>query len=279
MPRTWWKTLLHAHDLIDPDYPACTDGLDHWWLDGFGIKDEEMLEYVTSEKPNYLTFEKWVSETARRKPNPVGRDSWNTLIETRIHRPSKFYSITKDLGMEPAIDLKSAVVLNHLEDWHYFYERDFPGTQSQTGPVIPLISTMDYGRLGVCQLPRTWLKVLLEAKGKLHPDYPACGDGLDAKVLKLLNLDRDRTVSYLKSELPSYNEFETWILSQPEVSRNRDDIQEWNNYLRNLEHVNKRREFIFQYMGLTDDGTITSAMVLNTIEDCEYAYRALTANR
>ena len=60
--------------------------LDHWWMEGFGINDEEMLEYVTSEKPNYLEFEKWVEETARRKPNPVGQNSWNTLIETA--RPS-----------------------------------------------------------------------------------------------------------------------------------------------------------------------------------------------
>ena len=43
MPRTWWKSLLHAHGLLAEDYPPCTDGLDHWWLEGFMIEDEEML--------------------------------------------------------------------------------------------------------------------------------------------------------------------------------------------------------------------------------------------
>ena len=136
---------------------------------------------------------------------------------------------------------------------------------------------MDYGRLGVCQLPRTSLKVILEAKGNLHPDYPACGDALDAKVLKLLNLDRERTVEFLKLELPSYNEFETWIHAQPESSIDSNDIQQWNKYLRNLVYVNKRRELIFEYMSLPDDGSINSAVLLNCIEDWEYAYRALIA--
>ena len=275
MPRTWWKSLLKAQNLLDTEYPPCTQGLDHWWLEGFGIKDEEMLEYVIAEKPNYLAFEKWVKETARRKPNPVGLDSWNTFIETRIHRPSKFYSITEELNLEPAIDLKSAVVLNHLEDWHYFHKRDFPGVQTQSGRVIPLISTLDYGRLGVCQLPRTWLKVSLEAIGKLHPDYPGCGDGLDAKVLKLLNLDREQTVNYLKSNHPSYSEFETWVQAQAGVSLNQKEIQDWNHYLNNRVHLDEKRKSILDYLGLPDDGTMTSAVVLNHVEDWEYGYREL----
>ena len=141
VPRTWWKSLLKAYGLLDPEYPPYSQGLDHWWMEGFGIEDEEMLKYVTIEKPDYLRFEKWVRETARRKPNLVGLDSWNTLIETRIHKPIKFYSITETLGLQPATDLKSAVVLNNLEDWHYFYERDFHNILTLPSAAIPLISS------------------------------------------------------------------------------------------------------------------------------------------
>ena len=244
-------------------------------MEGFGIDDKEMLEFVTSEKPNYLDFEKWVEETARRKPNPVGRNGWNALIKTRIHRPIKFYSITEALGLKPGTDLKSAVVLNNLEDWHYFYERDLPEAPLLSGAAIPLISSLDYGRLGVCQLPRTWLKVILEAKGLLHSDYPGCGDGLDAKVLKTLGLDRDATVEFLQSETPPYLAFESWIIEQKRGRIDGEAVEKWNHFIRTREHLEKKRNSILDFLGLPNDGNMTSAVVLNHIEDWEYAYREL----
>ena len=278
VPRTWWKSLLKAYGLLDPEYPPYSNMLDQWWMEGFGIDDEEMLEYVTSEKPNYLAFENWVEETAKRKPNPVGRDGWNTLIETRIHRPIKFYSITEALGLEAATDLKSAVVLNNMEDWHYFHERDWPEVLSLPGAAIPLISSLDYGRLGVCQLPRTWLKVILEAKAVLHSDYPGCGDGLDAKVLKTLGLDRDQTVEFLQSETPSYLVFESWVLGQKHGRIDQESVKSWNHYIQTREHQDEKRKSIFDYLGLPDDGNMISAVILNHLEDWEYAYRKLKSS-
>ena len=275
VPRTWWKSLLKSYGLLDPEYPPYSQMLDHWWMEGFGINDEEMLEYVTSEKPNYLDFEKWVEETARRKPNPVGQNSWNTLIETRVHRPIKFFSITEALGLKPETDLKSAVVLNNLEDWHYFYVRDLPEAPLLPGAAIPLISSLDYGRLGICQLPRTWLKVILEAKGLLHSDYPGCGDGLDAKVLKTLGLDRDATVEFLQSETPAYSVFESWVSEQNRGRINGEAVKEWNHFIRTREHLEEKRNSILDFLGLPNDGNMTSAVVLNHIEDLEYAYREL----
>ena len=244
-------------------------------MEGFGIKDEEMLEYVTSEKPNYLDFEKWIEETARRKPNPAGRNSWNALIETRIHRPVKFYSITEALGLKPGTDLKSAVVLNHLEDWRYFYERDLPEAPLLPSAAIPLISSLDYGRIGVCQLPRTWLKVILEATGLLHSDYPGFGDGLDAKVLETLGLDRNATIDFLQSETPSYLEFEAWVVEQKRGRIDGEAVKKWNHFIRTREHAEDKRNSILEFLDLPNDGKMTSAVVLNHVEDWEYAYREL----
>lgn len=273
MPRTWWKSLLYTHGKLAEDYPPCTKGLDHWWLGGFLIEDEEMLEFVASEKPDYLAFEAWVEQTARRKPNALGRESWNAFIETRIHRPSKFFGITEELGLDPATDLMSAVILNHQEDWHYFSERDFSKLKDIS--TIPLISSIDYGRLGVCQLPRTWLKLLLESDAKLHPDYLGFGGGLDAQVLKLLNLDRDDTIRFVASELPSYIEFENWISAQPDVVLDARDIEEWNAYITNREHNREKQEALMKFLNLPEDQNITSAVVLNNLEDWAYAFRQI----
>ena len=49
--------------------------------------------------------------------------------------------------------------------------------------IIPLISSGTAGPLGVLHLPRLWLKASLGAAGKLHSDYPSCGQGYDQMVL------------------------------------------------------------------------------------------------
>ncbi|MEZ5277343.1 MAG: hypothetical protein R3F07_13255 [Opitutaceae bacterium] len=278
LPRLWWKALLEAHGLLDPEYPACSQMLDSWLLEGLKIPEESFLGFIASERPNYLACEKWVAENAGRKPDALTRDCWNELIRTRIHRPAKFHFLPESIGLKAAPDLMSAVVLNHLEDWHWFYVRDFRNTDWKSGTVIPLISTLDYGRLGVCQLPRTWLKVILEARGWLHPDYPGCGNGLDAKVLKVLNLDREKTVAYLKTELPSYMGFERWIRKQTSGSFDRPAIEEWNRYLRQREHGPEKQKSIGDFLGLAETDRPTSAVVLNHLEDWEFAHRALVAS-
>ena len=48
---------------------------------------------------------------------------------------------------------------------------------------VPLISSGVAGSLGVLHLPRLWLKVSLDARGKLADGYPAVGTGFDQMVL------------------------------------------------------------------------------------------------
>ena len=80
--------------------------------------------------------------------------------------------------------------------------------------VIPTISSGVKGPLGVLHLPRFWSKVLLDAKGQLHSDYPACGAGFDQMVLDGLGLDKEETLAYISTSLPSYTDFEKWILAK-----------------------------------------------------------------
>lgn len=51
---------------------------------------------------------------------------------------------------------------------------------------VPLISSGVAGPLGVLHLPRLWLKVSLEACGKLAAGYPGAGKGYDQMVLDAL---------------------------------------------------------------------------------------------
>ena len=60
--------------------------------------------------------------------------------------------------------------------------------------MIPLVSTLCKGPLGVAQLPRLWWKNLLHQAGQLDPAYPCCSGGLDKYVLEVLRLDQDSTL-------------------------------------------------------------------------------------
>ena len=43
---------------------------------------------------------------------------WNTFIRNRIHRDEKRIKIHATVGREDDSKLNSAVLLNHIEDWH-----------------------------------------------------------------------------------------------------------------------------------------------------------------
>ena len=76
---------------------------------------------------------------------------------------------------------------------------------------VPLISSGVAGPLGVLHLPRLWLKLSLEAAGKLAPGYPGCGKGYDGMTLGALGLDEAATKSFIKASKPTYPQFEAWV--------------------------------------------------------------------
>ena len=82
---------------------------------------------------------------------------------------------------------------------------------------VPLISSGVAGPLGVLHLPRLWMKVSLEQRGALCPGYPGIGKGYDAMVLDALGLKADAVTSFIKTQKPTYPQFEAWVKKQPGV--------------------------------------------------------------
>ncbi|MDE2809001.1 MAG: DUF5069 domain-containing protein, partial [Gemmatimonadota bacterium] len=95
--------------------------------------------------------------------------------------------------------------------------------------MIPLVSTLCQGPLGVAQLPRLWWKNLLHQAGQLDEDYPFCSGGLDKYVLEVLRLDQDRTLQFLWDQRPNYLQFEEWVTAEGTYEPNR--IARWNKSL------------------------------------------------
>ena len=141
---------------------------------------------------------------------------------------------------------------------------------------IPLISSDLAGPLGAIHLPRLWSKVLLSAKGQLEDGYDECGPGFDQMVLDGLGIDRDAAVGYIKSNLPTYAQFEAWVVQQRGGSIPQDEVDASNAAIRGYNHDDDTRGSILSAAGVADDGSILDAVNLNNLDDWTEMHAAVT---
>ena len=283
LPRTWWKVLTCNAGILDEEYPNISGGLDTKVLEVLGLDQETTVSWLCDNMPTYLDFEAWILKQKGdafwefEQQDAIIR--WNASIRARRHtNPAKLEETYNDIGLSQDAGVDSATVLNSLQDWQLFYKRDLHSDYATKlrGSIVPLIATIDFGPLGVRQLPRTWYKITLKAKGLLHADYPdMTGGGLDPRVLQVLDLDIDTTLKHIRDNLPSYYDFEGWVLEQCKGTLPAKAIDEWNDYLCNRIHPPPKRDQIHTIVGRTNDNTLQSAVILNHIEDWHLAHQSL----
>jgi hypothetical protein len=138
-----------------------------------------------------------------------------------------------------------------------------------TQTMVPMVMSDVKGPLGAMHLPRLWQKVLLSAKGMLPADYDECGHGFDEMTLSALGLDREKTINYLKTELPTYPQFERWVLEQNGGHIAADRISSHNAAIAGYNHGDSTRQAILSACSMADDGTIKDALTLNKLEDMQ----------
>ncbi len=132
---------------------------------------------------------------------------------------------------------------------------------------IPTISSGVAGPLGVLHLPRFWSKALMDAKGVLHEDYPACGAGFDQMVLDALGLDKNTTLAYISDNSPTYPQFEAWVLEQNGGTLDQAAVDTLNAAISGYNHDDDTRGSILSANGIEDHGSILDAVNLNNLDD------------
>ena len=142
--------------------------------------------------------------------------------------------------------------------------------------LIPLISSGVAGPLGAIHLPRLWSKVLLSAKGVLVDVYDECGQGFDQMTLDGLKIDRDAALSFIKDNLPTYAQFEKWVLEQRGGSIPASEIEASNAAIAGYDHADETRGEILSAAGIEDDGSIKDAVSLNNLDDWTELHSAIT---
>src|SRR5687768_14549073 len=143
--------------------------------------------------------------------------------------------------------------------------------------IVPTISSGVAGPLGVLHLPRLWQKVVLSGKGLLPEGYDECGMGYDQMVLDALGLNKDETVRYLREKVPSYPEFERWILQKKGGKLDRAAVDKVNAGIKGYIHKDDVRKSILGACGINDDGAIRDAVNLNNLDDWGEFHKSLKA--
>jgi hypothetical protein len=134
--------------------------------------------------------------------------------------------------------------------------------------IVPLISSGTAGPLGVLHLPRLWLKVSLEQRGLLAAGYPGLGKGYDQMVLDALGLQGDAVTSFIKSQRPTYAQFEAWVKKQPGVKLDKGTVDKLNGAIRGYIHDDNTRKGILGASGIPDDASAPKdAVNLNNLDD------------
>jgi len=131
------------------------------------------------------------------------------------------------------------------------------------------------GPLGVLHLPRLWLKVSLEARGKLAPGYPGIGQGYDMMVIGALGLSADAVKAFIAASHPTYQQFEAWVKAQPGVKLDRNTVHRLNTAILNYHHDEELSRGIRAATGYPEDGSVTStACELNALDDWQAFHAA-----
>src|SRR6218665_1149398 len=111
---------------------------------------------------------------------------------------------------------------------------------------IPLIPCHVAGPLGVLHLPRLWLKVSLEARGKLDSAYPGIGGGFDSMVIAGLGLKPEAVKKFITDSKPSYGQFEAWVKAQPGVKLDRASVYALNQSILGYHHDAETRSEVLK---------------------------------
>jgi len=141
--------------------------------------------------------------------------------------------------------------------------------------IVPLISSGVAGPLGVIHLPRLWVKVSLEARGKLAAGYPGAGQGYDQMVIDGIGLTRDAVIKFIKDTRPTYPQFEAWV-KQNATKLDKGSVEKLNAAIRGYNHDDATRKSILGANGIADDASAAKdAVNLNNLDDWKEFHEAV----
>jgi len=216
LPRLWLKALLHAHDRLAEDWGCGPGGLDKIIMGYVGVDKEAFIAWLMTELPSYARCEQWVRENATNLTAEAIAESNAYLLNGRL--PGDLNAQFRAHMQVDDDSVEVGIMLNTLDDWDTIHRYALTN-RADLEPIVPAVSPLTVGLLGVPQVPRQWLKDVLFALSALPPSYPLLDEPADAAVLKELGIDPPTARAHVRSALPGYLQYERWLREQTTEGR------------------------------------------------------------
>lgn len=137
-------------------------------------------------------------------------------------------------------------------------------------PIVPTLSSSTVGPLGLCHLPRLWLKTLLYATGRLPYGYRHGTGGTDEFLFKGIGLNGRAFARFIETELPTYVRCEQWVrenagnLNERSIAAVNDGVLHHRKPDSPVERGLLATKL--HYIGI-DDSDIVDPVLLNDLDD------------
>jgi hypothetical protein len=268
LPRMWLKGILSAARSLPETYFDDYKGFNKRVVDGLGLEPEAWFAFLKT-LPTYLEAEQYVREHAT-KLDAASIAAVNAEI-AGLPRPEENAVKVRELVGLDAPGYNNSAMLINLDDWYAIHKELIAHKDDGIVPFVPMVSSGQFGFLGVPHLPRLWMKALSRATGALPKDWKSGLEcGFDVQLAKVTGLDLEAAIAYVNAELPDYLTFEQWFEQQVGPVT---DVQKaaWSAKIAALQQPEDRAAANLAEAGAVDFDT-RSTILINDLVDWKHMY-------
>lgn len=269
LPRMWQKGLLKNSGLLPDDYVFADRGFDLRMMDGVGIDPAAFVPFLQT-RPSYLETEAWVRAHATKLANLTAT---NELILNRSISAEFGAPLREAVGISDA-SFDNGAILNNLDDLVGLHAYLVARRGQRLDPIVPAITPLASGPLGLLHLPRLWGKAVIKAAGALPEGYFSGTGPLDEQLSEAIGMDLAASVR-CTADLPSYIAYEGWVRDNA-TALNAETIAAWNERMRTREMRAESAVGAQAAAGISDATERRSAL-LNDLQDWQLLHEQLTA--
>lgn len=270
LPRMWQKALLTTVGALPGDYVFAERGFDKYMMEGVGIDVNAFVPFLQTA-PTYLETEAWVRANAG---NLGGTAATNDMIVGRSMSAEGSARLRAATGIADAT-FDNGARLNNLDDLQSLHAYVTAHRGQQVEPIIPAISGLLTGPLGILHLPRLWGKAVIKAIGALPEGYHSGSGPLDEQLADALGMDLAASVRYTDG-LPTYIAYEAWVAKNATLDPAK--ISEWNERMKTRQKREEMATAERAEVGLTGSDE-RGGRLLNDLVDWHLFHQQIIARR
>jgi hypothetical protein len=275
LPRMWYKGVLSAAGMLYENYFDNYKGFNQRVVDAIGLDPEPWFAFLAT-MPTYPEAEAFVRKNAT-KLDAATIAATNTLILDFPRPEENAAAVRARVGIDDPALVNSCTLLNY-DDWFTMHAELMAHRAGGIEPLVPMVSSGQTGLLGVQHLPRLWMKALLSALGALAPGWKTGTEcGFDNRISGLIGMDLVAATDYIKSDLPTYGQFEAWVrdhIAQPTDAQK----AEWTTTLLAMQKPEEMSVAECGEVGLPGSG-LRGSILLNDLVDWKHMHDHIVSQR